>query len=114
MFALFASCGLLSTALAATHDVQVGAQGLSFTPNITTAAIGDTVTFHYFPGKHDVAQSSFSSPCSPSTGGFYSGFIIPTSGEVFTVTINDTDPIWYYCTEHMHCSLGMAGVINPP
>jgi plastocyanin len=117
MLMLLLSSGLVSAALVATHDVQVGARGLSFTPNITTAAIGDIVTFHFFPGKHNVAQGSFSNPCSSLPGGFYSGFIVPNSGEaneVFTVTINDTNPIWYYCTEHMHCQLGMAGVINPP
>jgi len=117
MLNLLFSAGLVPAALAATLDVQVGAQGLAFTPNVTNAAVGDTVTFHFFPGKHNVAQGSFSNPCSSITGGFYSGFIVPPAGEaneVFTVTINDTNPIWYYCTEYKHCQLGMAGVINPP
>lgn len=33
---------------------------------------------------------------------------------VFTITINDTTPIWYYCDHIGHCQAGMVGVINPP
>lgn len=34
----------------------------------------------------------------------------------FSITINDTNPIWLYCsqTELSHCQAGMAMVINPP
>ena len=35
-------------------------------------------------------------------------------GQPFYVTINNTDPIWYYCTATGHCQNGMVGVINPP
>jgi len=102
------------------HDVQVGINGLAYTPNITTAAVGDAITFHFYPGGpggHNVVQGSFDSPCTFLNGGFYSGFIITLTGEsdnVFTITINDTNPIWIYCSEWMHCQLGMAMVINPP
>lgn len=111
------SSSLVATALAVAHDVQVGSEGASYTPNLTIAAAGDTVTFHFFPGHHDVAQGTFSKPCTPLEGGFYSGFIVPTSGEadeVFTITINDTNPIWYYCSSYMHCQYGMGAAINPP
>jgi hypothetical protein len=33
---------------------------------------------------------------------------------VFTILINDTKPLWYYCATGKHCQSGMAGVINPP
>jgi uncharacterized cupredoxin-like copper-binding protein len=33
---------------------------------------------------------------------------------VFTVTVNDTNPIWFYCGVPTHCQAGMVGVINPP
>jgi hypothetical protein len=35
---------------------------------------------------------------------------------MFTITINDTNPIWLYCsqTQGSHCQAGMAMVINPP
>jgi hypothetical protein len=36
--------------------------------------------------------------------------------EMFTVTVNDTNPIWLYCAQTVssHCQSGMAMVINPP
>jgi plastocyanin len=105
------------TALAANHDILAGQAGLSFTPNATTAAVGDTLTFHFYPGKHNVVRGSFDIPCNYTDDTFYSGFIVPLVGEsdqVFTVTVNDTEPIWYYCSEWMHCQLGMVGVVNPP
>jgi plastocyanin len=107
---------LLQPVLSANHDIQVG-PALSFTPNTTVASPGDTLTFHFFTGRHNVAQSSFSTPCVASQNGFYSGFIVPDSGEdstTFVVTVNDTNPIWFYCSEFMHCQLGMVGVVNPP
>lgn len=33
---------------------------------------------------------------------------------VFTLTVNDTDPIWMYCPILDDCQLGMVAVINPP
>lgn len=108
---------LAAAALAANHDILVGQTGLSFTPNTTIAAVGDTLTFHFYPGKHNVVRGPFDTPCNFTNGAFYSGFIVPLVGEsdqVFTVTVNDTGPIWYYCSEWMHCQLGMVGVVNPP
>jgi plastocyanin len=114
IFSLFAF--LITTATAATHDILVGNSGLAFSPNSTTAAKGDTVVFHFYPGNHDVVQGDFNSPCSTS-GGFYSGFVDSGSGatsKTFTITINDTNPIWIYCSQIEHCQLGMVMVINPP
>ncbi|MCJ1386576.1 SMP-30 gluconolaconase LRE domain protein [Xylographa soralifera] len=34
--------------------------------------------------------------------------------DVFTVTVNDTKPIWIYCAQGAHCESGMAMVINQP
>jgi len=108
---------LLSCASAATIDIDVGEHSLSFSPNSTTAAKGDTVVFHFYPGKHSVAESSFDSPCAPLANGFYSGYLDSNSGEsetTFVVTVNDTNPIWFYCSQGNHCQNGMVGVINPP
>lgn len=33
---------------------------------------------------------------------------------LFLLTINTTDPIYYYCGQIGHCQKGMVGVINPP
>jgi len=51
----------------------------------------------------------------PAVKGIFSGFM-PTNGvitPIFTILINDTQPIWYYCSQAMHCQAGMVGVINP-
>lgn len=36
-----------------------------------------------------------------------------TTMPVFTIPINSTDPIWFYCATGKHCQNGMVGVINP-
>lgn len=51
-------------------------------------------------------------------GGFYSGFIAtpldaPAAPQYFVVTINDTQPHYYYCAQEGLCNAGMVGVINP-
>ena len=51
-------------------------------------------------------------------GGFYSGFIAapvgsPAVPQHFVVTINDTQPHWFYCGQDGLCNAGMVGVINP-
>lgn len=115
---LLVALGLgLPAALCATHDIVAGQTGLEFAPSVTHASPGDTLVFHFYPGRHNVAQGSFSQPCQPAPGGFYSGYIVPESGEdttTFEVKVNSTDPIWIYCSQLGHCQGGMVGVINPP
>jgi uncharacterized cupredoxin-like copper-binding protein len=101
------------------HTVLAGNGNLAYTPNTITAAKGETVEFHFFAPEHSVAQGEFSTPCTPPANGtaFFSGDITTASGEntnVFTITINDTNPIWFYCVIPTHCQAGMSGVINPP
>lgn len=109
-----------------THVVQVGdAQGTKkFYPEKIKANAGDMVQFHFYPMEHSVAQSSFDKPCEPiensnsSAKGFWSGFM-PVKAEskvmpVFTVVVNDTNPVWFYCATMRHCQGGMVGVINEP
>lgn len=97
----------------AIHTVQVGLGGLNFAPNSLTAAIGDQIEFHFASSDHSVAEGSSSNPCRPSgDSAFYSGFVKP-GGEPFTVTVNSTHPMWFYCTAVGHCQAGMVGVINP-
>jgi len=99
--------------------VTVGQNGLTFSPDSLTASVGSFVEFHFFPPTHSVAQSSFSTPCAPPSNGtgFWSGLIQSSGGQnsnVFRITINDTNPIWFYCAFPTHCQSGMSGVINPP
>lgn len=106
---------LITTALAATtfakvYEVTVG-PGLNYSPDtITDAAEGDIVSFTFGSG-HNVVSGSFDDPCQPS-GGIYSGD--PQDGDVFSVTLNSTDPLWIYCSVPHHCEGGMAMVVNPP
>ncbi|KAK0625077.1 hypothetical protein B0T17DRAFT_608125 [Bombardia bombarda] len=98
-------------------DGDAGPTRLVFTPNTTTAAVGDVLEYHYHGATHSVAMSDFDSPCNPAkTGGFFSGVFSTVAEEnpnVFRVTVNSTDPIFYYCTVAGHCQAGMAGVVNP-
>jgi plastocyanin len=97
-------------------DIQVGPD-LTFTPNTTSVSPGSALTFHFYSGRHNVPQSLFSTPCVRSPNGFYSGFIVPSSSDTvspttFIVTVNYTNPIWFYCSEYMHYQLGMVGLWN--
>lgn len=107
-----------------TIKVSVGENGLTYTPNNITAAVGTAIEFDFFPKNHTVTQSSFADPCHPLNtngvfNGFFSGFV-PTasspSGSTFTIIVNDTTPIWFYCaqTTGNHCQSGMVGSINAP
>ncbi|KXJ85888.1 Cupredoxin, partial [Microdochium bolleyi] len=104
-------------AAAKTITIQVG-PSLSYSPESTTAAVGDTIDFVFKGRTHDVVQGAFDRPCQAvNQGGFYSGFFQDASSsapKTFRVTVNSTDPIWYYCSATQHCQGGMVGVINPP
>jgi len=108
-----------TAASAATIKVAVGQNGLTYTPNDITASPGDSVEFDFFPKNHTVTQSSFSDPCHPLAGGFFSGFVptnASTLGSTFTITVKDTKPVWIYCSQTVggHCQAGMVAAINAP
>lgn len=104
------------------YVVTVGKDSqLKFNPETLTAAVGDTITYQFFAKNHAVAQSSFNEPCQPLTGGVFSGFTPNPSTDTpspttFTITVNDTKPIWIYCpqTNGDHCQKGMVHAINAP
>jgi len=98
---------------------------LAFTPNDITAAPGTMVQFQFHPMNHSVVQSTFDNPCepisniTPNVTGLFSGFMpVPktgaTSTPVYTVMVNNTTPVWFYCSQGKHCQSGMVGVINKP
>ncbi|TBU46961.1 hypothetical protein BD309DRAFT_857090 [Dichomitus squalens] len=122
---------LATAALAQDQIVHVGTDGsgnriLGFTPQSITASQGSVVTFVFdAPGSmHNVAQSSFATPCEPVQNGFNSGFTPgpAASGDVpasWNLTITDVSkPIWFYCAQTTggttHCTNGMVGAINAP
>ena len=111
---------LLPLTLATNIPITVGAGAkLAFNPSKVKANVGDTLTFSYFPKNHSVVQSSFADPCHPLAGGIFSGFQPLSAGPgpvEFVVTVNDTKPIWIYCsqTKGSHCQMGMSMVVNEP
>jgi plastocyanin len=127
LFATSFSLGLVLLPFAVAqqvHVVQVGnANGtLAYSPEAISAQPGDQVVFHFNPKNHTVTQSSFAGPCSPKDGGFNSGFM-PVAANVtdnfptYTITVNDTQPIWVYCaqaanTPASHCGAGMVFAVN--
>ncbi|KAK0198456.1 hypothetical protein F5146DRAFT_1019692 [Armillaria mellea] len=124
----FLSLGLAlvhSLSVSATvYDVQVGgADGkLVYDPEAISAQPGDQVVFHFNPKNHTVTQSSFADPCGPKEGGLDSGFMpvaanSTDSPPIWTMTVNDTQPIWVYCkqaakTPASHCGQGMVFAVN--
>ncbi|ORY18009.1 hypothetical protein BCR34DRAFT_596583 [Clohesyomyces aquaticus] len=104
--------------------VKVGAGSFNYDPaNITDVRVGDTVTFEFYPPDHSVARAEFRSACVPYeyTGGGKTGFFSGTQNVSdfqhlthWNLTINDTQPIFYYCTAPGSClDHQMVGVINP-
>lgn len=106
-----------------THTIQVGLLDHKMRPETIDAGIGDTVEFDFYPLNHSVVRAEYGFPCIPyeMTGsnktGFFSGF--RTVGKVlddppkYSITINDTDPIFFYCSAPGSCiTYGMVGGIN--
>jgi plastocyanin len=99
-----------------TVSVDVGEKGFTFDPDTINIPIGGVVEFHFYPGDHSVVQAAFNNPCHPlSDTSFFSGDMADANDgkPVWSLTVNDTDPIWFYCGQVGHCQAGMVGVINP-
>jgi len=127
-FSTFALSALsIGSALAASsitvHVVQVGAANgtLAYFPNNIKAAVGDMVQFQFAPNNHTVTQSTFDAPCQPiamnsNVTGVYSGFMPVTASATetptYTILVNNTTPMWLYCSQGKHCQAGMTMVIN--
>lgn len=108
------------SASGAVQTIWVGSEegDMTFSPESVNVEVGDKVEFVFYPGNHAVGQSTFDSPCQPlDDDSFYSGIISRPNGIAdtsFTITVTNSDPIWYYCPTGRHCQAGMVGVINPP
>lgn len=108
-----------------TIEVIVGGPNgnLSFTPSRVSASPRDTIKFIFHVKNHTVTQSSFGAPCLPLTDkttgqriGFNSGFFPVAANATdfpsWSLTINDTSPIWAYCGQAGHCGSGMVFAVN--
>jgi len=115
--ATLAIAAAVSSVSAANFQVEVGNGALAFNPNTVTANVGDTVTFVFYPKNHTVTQSTFPAPCEPMSGGIDSGFqpvaANATSVPSFSLTVNATTPLWFFCHQTGHCESGMVFAINP-
>ncbi|TVY32438.1 putative GPI-anchored cupredoxin [Lachnellula subtilissima] len=114
---------LAQTAGTTVHVVKVGSANgsLTFAPNDIKVPAGDMVQFQFAPNNHTVTQSTFAKPCVPisqtsNVSGIYSGFMpvkaADTNTPTYTIMVNDTKPIWLYCSQGKHCQSGMTMVIN--
>ena len=93
-------------------------------PDVTLAEAGDTILFQFYPTNHSVIRAEYGYPCIPyeDTGvdkvGFFSGFYpvdaILESPPEWSIVLNDTGPIFFYCGATGSCiNYQMVGVINP-
>ncbi|KAH9963403.1 hypothetical protein BGW80DRAFT_1463281 [Lactifluus volemus] len=89
-----------------------------FSSNLAVSAYPTT------SGKnHSVTQSSFANPCTHLNNGFDAGFHPVANASswdlpTFSITVNDTQPVWVYCrqaenTAGSHCGKGMVFGLNP-
>lgn len=81
--------------------------------------------FNFYPTNHTVIRADYGYPCVPyekilgaGHPGFWSGWepvdTILDNPPNWSVTINDTDPVFFYCGAPGSCiTYGMVGVINP-
>lgn len=100
--ASIALAGLVSIVSAENFQVTVGnGSQLAFEPTTVNASVGDTISFVFYPKNHTVTQSTFTAPCEPMSGGVDSGFqpvaANATNVPSFTVTVNATTPLWFFC-----------------
>ncbi|KAF2437827.1 hypothetical protein P171DRAFT_173807 [Karstenula rhodostoma CBS 690.94] len=113
-----------SSAPAQTFTVQVGNGDHKFKPDVIQAEVGDIVEFDFYPVNHSVIRAEYEHPCIPyeMTGrgktGFWSGFhatdVVLDDPPKYTVRVNDTNPVFFYCSAPDSCTnQGMVGVINP-
>jgi len=114
---LFTS-SVISTTLAATINVKVGADGLAFTPNQITANQGDEIVFEFHPKNHTLTQSTLAQPCTQVAGGGNSGYMPVAVGSTTfptkrLIVPDATTPLWFYCAQGNHCQSGMVFAVNP-
>ncbi|KAI1283300.1 hypothetical protein F5Y07DRAFT_408687 [Xylaria sp. FL0933] len=103
--------------------VTVGKGSFKFSPDTITANPGDEIVFEFWSDGHSVARSAFGFPCipyeyiTPDSTGFFSGEIVSVTSSSrprFTVTVDDTEPIFFYDATTDSCKMNrMIGVINP-
>ncbi|TKW48162.1 Extracellular serine-rich protein [Colletotrichum tanaceti] len=97
-------------------------KSLLFYPEVVKANPGDVIQFQFWPMNHTVTQAAGTqSPCQPlqdqKPNAVHSGFIPGvTDGSpvgTFDVQVENTDPMYMYCAQGVHCQAGMVLIVNP-
>lgn len=89
--AVLVTTGGIGTAQAANASVNVGDGGLVYTPNHVAVSVGESVTWTWVGGFHDVQSNN---------GAFSSGAPQRASGQTFTHTFTTPGTFFYYCSVH--------------
>lgn len=100
-----AAVASLASVKAATVQVQVGADGLKFTPQDVTIQVGDTVQWVWAEDFHSATSGT---PGNPD-GLFDSGIL--SKGATFSFTFTTPGTVAYYCLPHGACC-GMVGSVT--
>tara|TARA_B100000795_G_scaffold266410_1_gene249563 strand:- start:3046 stop:3555 length:510 start_codon:yes stop_codon:yes gene_type:complete len=94
------------------HQVYVG-PGMTYTPSILNIEVGDSITFMFEGGTHDVNfgintlnGQSFDNPAS-----IESLPVQQTPGDMGTITFDIPGTYNYDCSVYGHASMGMVGQI---
>lgn len=92
------------TGTGTTHTIYVApTQGvLRMVPFAVNASAGDTLYWIWGGSNHTVTKSSELSPCNKTTDGTAFATGEQDKGFTFTETVNDTNPLFYYCGTPTH------------
>lgn len=104
-------------------NVDVGKDGLTFSPAQVQAKPRDKIVFTFYASNHSITQSLYSDPCVKLDGvvdGLDSGFMAVAPGTTegnptYEYIVKDTNPVWAYCAQpnpQSHCGAGMVFALN--
>lgn len=79
---LAVTSALALQAAAVNIRIDVGKNGLVFSPNSTNAAIGDVLEFHFYARNHSVVQGRFDQPVRVSSCRYLA--MLSTQGDFFS------------------------------
>jgi len=102
-------------------DETTGKKGVGFDPSVIHPQVGDVIAFEFRSGKHSVVQSTFGYPCQALLGGIDTGVQtvddnLPVDAPglpQIRVTVNNTDPIWFFDEAGGQCKNGGVLAVNP-
>ena len=108
-FVLVLCCAALASlagARATIVQVQVGANGLRFTPQNVNIQVGDTIEWIWAAGSHSTTSGTPNQP-----DGMWNSGVVNQTGFVFSFTFTTVGTFNYYCSVHGGCC-GMIGSVT--